>query len=244
MTSTPTILNILVVDDEINHRRSAEILLKGHNLTIADSYDAATTALSTDVDYDLFQKMKTEAGLVYPREGTDQEKAAYQQKYNELQEKARRRPNFDVVLLDLLMPASSKAQGPTGIPFVGKQLPMGTFLILLAMKAGVKNIGMVTDTNHHNHPASAAIDPMNGGVITAGDVRIFATNYAHSVCFDQETGERIPYEFLRGDEGKQKYPETDGYTGDCQNYKGAFWGKGWNAALNILMGRDEGVEGA
>ena len=31
-----TNLNILVVDDSANHRRSAELLLKGHTLTILD----------------------------------------------------------------------------------------------------------------------------------------------------------------------------------------------------------------
>lgn len=240
--NTTTALNILVVDDSKNHRDAASILLKGHNLTIASSYDEGAKALSTNVDYDRLKRLEAEAGLgQYPREGTDEDKASWQKKSNELQEQARNKPNFDVVLLDLMMPASRNAQGGQGLDFVGKEMPIGTFLILLALRAGVKNIGMVTDTNHHHHPASAALDPINRIVIKVGDTRIFATNYPGTKYFNAETGESLTWQFLQSEEGKAKYPQ-DGYEGDAYKYKGAYSGKGWDGILKTLLeGGDDDV---
>ncbi len=67
---------------------------------------------------------------------------------------------FDVVLVDLMLPASRRTMGPEGMKFVGQEMPVGTFLVLLAMKLGIKYVGLLTDTNHHNHPASACIDDL------------------------------------------------------------------------------------
>ena len=215
-----TKLNILVVDDESNHRRSAEALLNGHNLIVVGSYDDAKELLTPKVDYDLAHKLK-EQGL----------------STSEAYEKATTRPNFDAVLTDLMMPASRSAQGSEGMSLVGKQMPVGTFLILLALAAGVKNVAMVTDMNHHNHPASAALDPINRTVIKVGETRIFATNYPGSKSFDEVTGEHLSYEFLNSEEGKAKYPEVEKYG----PRKGVFSGKGRDTILeNLLTGTGEG----
>jgi len=114
--------------------------------------------------------------------------------------------------------------------YVGVEMPVGTFLILLAMNAGITKIGMVTDTNHHHHPASAALDPINRSVITVGDTKIFATNYSESCYFDEATGETLSYEFRQSDEGKEKYRNL----GDGK-YENAFSGKGWHAMLAVLL---------
>jgi len=208
-------LNILVIDDEKNHRRSAEMLLKGHNLLVVGSYDEAAGFLTSKIDYGFANILQKDKGLSYA----------------EAIEKATTRPNFDVVLTDLMMPASRSAQGPEGLAFVGKQMPVGTFLILLALAAGVKNIGMVTDMNHHNHPASAALDPIGGSVITVGETKIFATNNARLKSFDEVTGEHLSYEFLNSEEGKEKYPEMEKYG----SRKGVFSGKGWDTILETLL---------
>ncbi len=237
MSNTTTIaaLSILIVDDSKNHRDAAKALLKGHNLTIASSYDEGVKALSTNIDYDRLRQLEVEAGLgQYPREGTDEDKASWRKKSNKLQEQARNKPDFDVVLLDLMMPASRNAQGGKGLDFVGKEMPVGTFLILMALNAGVKNIGMVTDTNHHHHPASAALDPINRTVIKVGETRIFATNYPNTQYFDENTGEILTWQFLQSEEGKAKYPQ-DGYEGDACKYMGAYSGKGWDGILKTLI---------
>ena len=235
-----TALRILVVDDSKNHRDAATTLLEGHNLTIASSYDEARDLLVPKVDYEKLNRLRKEkpAGGFF-HESPEELRQKQQEHDMKLVEEATTRPNFDVVLLDLMMPASRSAQGGPGMDFVGKEMPVGTFLILLALNAGVKNIGMVTDTNHHHHPASAALDPINSKVIKVGETRIFATNYPRTQYFDSETGKLIDYGYFNCEEGRSKYPQ-DGYEGDGYKYKGAYSGKGWNTILRTLLeGGDE-----
>lgn len=234
-------LNILVVDDEKNHRRAAEILLKVHNLMIVASYDEGREALTSHTDYGkadeirptLLEKAGLARNFMPYRENTvasDAEKAKYEDACREAKEQATTHPHFDVVLLDLMMPASRSAQGLDGMSFVGKQMPVGTFLILLALHAGVKNIAMVTDMNHHHHPASAALDPINRSVIKVSDVKIFATNYSSLKTFDEKTGEVLTYKYLESEEGKAKYPQDANY-----GHVGTFSGKGWDSILKVLL---------
>lgn len=68
------------------------------------------------------------------------------------------KPDFDAVLTDLLMPAGKTNQGEKGMKYVGQEMPLGIFLALQAINSGVKLVGLLTDTNHHAHPASAALD--------------------------------------------------------------------------------------
>lgn len=64
---------------------------------------------------------------------------------------------FDVVLVDLLMPASRQM----GAYSMEKELPVGIFLALLAAKNGAKHVALFTDSDHHTHPASACFDALN-----------------------------------------------------------------------------------
>lgn len=201
-----------MVDDEPNHRRSAEILLKGHDLTIVDSFDKAREALTPQLDRPKFEKLKA-GGM----------------EFSEAWDTALVHPDFDVVMTDLLMPASREAQGGEGMRLVGTQMPLGNFLILMALAAEIKNIAMVTDMNHHNHPASAALDPINRKVISVGETKIFATNHAGSQYFDEKTNEPVSWEFLRTPKGKEKYP------GDYGPRQGTFSGKGWGSVLKTLL---------
>jgi CheY-like chemotaxis protein len=68
---------------------------------------------------------------------------------------------FDAVLVDLLMPASNESQGPEGYEHVGKEMPVGIFLALLAAQKGAKYVAVLTDSSHHDHPASACFDAFN-----------------------------------------------------------------------------------
>ena len=82
---------------------------------------------------------------------------------------------FEVVLVDLLMPASSEQQGQRGEKFVGQEMPVGIFLALLAANNGAKYVGLITDTDHHSHPASACIDHFRRS-INIGSTKTFFTN--------------------------------------------------------------------
>jgi CheY-like chemotaxis protein len=70
------------------------------------------------------------------------------------------KPDFDAVLTDLLMPAGRSKQGDKGMRFVGQEMPLGIFLAIQAANVGVQFVGLLTDKNHHDHPASAALDQL------------------------------------------------------------------------------------
>ncbi|MES2953293.1 MAG: hypothetical protein V4674_01910 [Patescibacteria group bacterium] len=68
--------------------------------------------------------------------------------------------DFDVVLVDLMMPPS-EAGLERNLGFTESEMPMGIFLALMAATRGAKYVAVVTDMNHHKHPASAALDMFN-----------------------------------------------------------------------------------
>ncbi|MFH1236052.1 MAG: response regulator [Parcubacteria group bacterium] len=63
---------------------------------------------------------------------------------------------FEAVLSDLLMCPEEK-WGQLGSEFTA-QMPFGLVLVLLAALNGAKYAAVATDTNHHKHPMSHAID--------------------------------------------------------------------------------------
>lgn len=69
---------------------------------------------------------------------------------------------FDVVLTDLLMPAGARIQceksGRAGNEFVGQEMPVGFGLALDAVLHGAKYVAVVSDGDHHSHPAVAMLD--------------------------------------------------------------------------------------
>ena len=73
--------------------------------------------------------------------------------------------DFEVVLVDLLMPASSQSLG-RNTHLAGQEMPVGIFLALLAAKNGAKFVAVFTDSDHHSHPASACFDAFNKGKYT------------------------------------------------------------------------------
>lgn len=70
--------------------------------------------------------------------------------------------DVDILLTDMMMPGEEDNQGTRG-DGVGALLPMGTFVVLKALEVGTKRIVVVSDTNHHNHPAAHAIEQLKGG---------------------------------------------------------------------------------
>ncbi|MFA4937008.1 MAG: response regulator [Patescibacteria group bacterium] len=125
---------------------------------------------------------------------------------------------FDVFLTDLLVPASSRSQGSVGQKYVAQEMPLGTSLALLALQRGVQKIAIITDANHHDHPASASFDAIRSdtdGLIAIGDVKIVALNSYVTAYFDAT--------------GKELGGSVEGWPKD-----GVYVAKNWAAALKRL----------
>jgi CheY-like chemotaxis protein len=81
--------------------------------------------------------------------------------YDEAQELILSEHEFDVLLADLLMPPSLQAQGERHR--WRDEMPVGIFIALLASIRGFKYVAVFSDSNHHQHPASACFDAFNEG---------------------------------------------------------------------------------
>lgn len=206
-TSEIVKMKILVFDDSELHRRAAVVQLVGHNVTIVDNFDAAARALVPECL------------------GFDKDKGKTQYKQRE----------WDVVLTDLLVPASSKHQGDAGQKYVGQEMPLGTSIVLIALANGVKKVGLLTDMNHHHHPASAAVDCLvyhdhledyKRGVNPVGDALLYVCQGTHYA--DAQTLELLG----SGDEiDDKKYP----YNSDYSARENAVKVKPWADAVECLL---------
>lgn len=92
--------------------------------------------------------------------------------------------SFDAVLVDLLMPATGLGSVSDDNPLVGREMPVGVFLALLAIKNNVKYVAVFTDSNHHDHPASTCFDAINNyssspRPITIGKSYLAMCNYTN-----------------------------------------------------------------
>lgn len=152
-------MRILVIDDNPINLKAAEQTLKGHDLVVADNYDAAVKFLDRAEDYDGVREELKRRGLsVVGLDFKDPERLRIENIKRELLEQSRPAP-FDVVLTDLLMPPGDEKVNYCGQENLKKQLmPVGFALALHAVLHGAKYAAVVTATNHHDHPASAMID--------------------------------------------------------------------------------------
>jgi len=101
--------------------------------------------------------------------------------YDEAQALVAKQHEFEVVLCDLLMPASSRAMGGEGEKYIGQEMPLGIFLALLAAKNGARHVAVFTDGCHHDHPAIACFDAFNRRenqptAFTVGDAKLLLSN--------------------------------------------------------------------
>lgn len=96
---------------------------------------------------------------------------------------------FDVALLDLLMPPESFMLSGTAFEkVVGSEFPAGIFTALVAARAGVKNIRIITDASHHDHPATALIDYISWGTeIACGNASRITFEKARTVQIPRST---------------------------------------------------------
>ena len=171
-------MKILVFDDNQTHREAAKAQLKEHDLTVVGTYDEAKAELLPKTNDDRAEAeflpgLLETSGLGQGFEpwmkgvddeyvNTDEQRDLYWKLLNDARKMATTYPDFDVVLTDLLVPASSQAQGGIGLQFVGKEMPVGIFIGLLAAVRGrAKYVAVFTESNHHHNPASACFDTFN-----------------------------------------------------------------------------------
>lgn len=229
-TSTNRRLKVLVFDDNNGNREAAKLSLADHDLTIVGTYNEAERFLNPTVDEgrqaEIFEKKYGDRDYDKTSGVSDDERSArIDYWYNEARKRATVFPDFDAVLTDLLVPASGNAQGTKGKEFVGKEMPLGTTIALLAISNGIKRVAVVTDTNHHDHPASAAFDCFQGVKVVDGLV-LYCTNRVDMVYRNTSTGEVM----LGRKEVSLKHPYEDGkYTGAERV------GKNWGEILDQVL---------
>ena len=227
-------MKILVFDDSQIHREAAKLSLMGHDLTVVGTYDEAQDALVPKCDHGhgvaLF---KAKYGNTDPYACPEPEKAIRMAYYHECMKRATTYSNFDVVMTDLLVPASRRSQGRDMQGLVGKEMPLGIMIALLALSVGVKNVAVVTDMNHHEHPASAAVDCF--GQLGKGKlpgVNIICTNDVGCVAIVETTGRYLSGRYLDSEKGREKFPESENW-GERKGIRRG--GKDWREILTQLL---------
>jgi len=145
-------MKILVIDDKVVNRESAVNLLPEHEVMTVGSYDEAMDLICGVVNpRDVYK------ALGRPWHGGICRDAEFDAKEKEL------KPNFDfdVVLIDLMMPASDRTLGDRCEHRRGEQMPYGFPLMIKVATLHsnrVKDIAVVSDVSHHNHAMSATLD--------------------------------------------------------------------------------------
>lgn len=193
-------MKILVIDDKATNREAAKQTIIGHDLTVVGSWDDAVKQLEIRYDDEATKAKLVAAGFpptsnslrsIYGKDATEDDKKAWKEwheAYYKFQAESQI-PYWDVVLSDLLMPASRETMGGDGMRFVGQEMPVGLVLALLAAKNGAKYVAVVTATNHHCHPASAMLDRLGSSYWSDELKPNFAINGAkamfvhHPACY-------------------------------------------------------------
>jgi len=256
-------MRILVIDDTQLHLDAARQTLAGHALTLVKTYDEAYELLQEPrASYEAVEAELKRRGFTknpYDKDTTVEERKARWEEQQRVEVGLCPAPSFDAVLSDLLMPASRMTMGPDGLKYVGQEMPVGFALTLKAVLAGAKHVAVVTDTNHHNHPASAMLDAFSSrcphehdseGRPTRFVINGAKVGYYHSpmtfvegtTCQDcNGTGSKEVCYCVERNAGSPK-PDCDTCKGTgrqcwtCRN-SGKQWGKDWGKVLAHLLGQ-------
>lgn len=245
-------MKILVFDDNELHCEAARLTLKDHDVTIVGTYDEAQKVLCPRPDFDrrmrLMNQFVREAGL--PEKfspGNNGVTKGQRRLYYNAERRVKKQlvqesvPNFDVVMTDLMVLPSGQAQADK-LRFANEEMPLGCTIALLALRRGVKNVAVVTDMNHHKHPASAAFDCFGNYGSVAQGIKVVCTNRVEYVILDVKTREIVDQDFMGSDAGKAKYPVLDYRVHKYPHREGLFAGKNWGQVLQQLLAPPEDFE--
>ena len=173
-------MKILVIDDKKENRVAAREKFAEHEITTIGSYDKAIRLINREVDpYDVYMAL----GRHWNGIGINCD-SAFMFKEKELKPKF----DFDIVLVDLMMPASDYSMGDNREHSRRESMPYGfPLMIKIAMKHSkrVKAIAIVSDVNHHNHAMSATLDDLGGNISMNGVCCMFIN------AFNSEDGSKL-----------------------------------------------------
>lgn len=151
------VMKILVFDDKEENRKAAQTQLKSHDVTVVESYDEAQKLLKPRVDYDAVSDDEDALPELDFNVASEEDRKQRQRELDQIKERHTAYHGYDAVLCDLFVPASAQAQA--SLDHVNESMPIGIFMCLLSAARGkAKYAGLFTDTNHHEHPASACLD--------------------------------------------------------------------------------------
>lgn len=236
-------MKILVYDDSEINRASARLLLGAeHELTVVATYDEAQDLLRPRRDHTLSseirKKLLTAHGLeelmpFVQHDIPDAERSLRDSISSQADREATDYPEFDAVLTDLMVLPSGRSLGRSFSAYEGVEMPLGTTIALLAIYVGIKKVAVVTNMNHHKHPAAAAFDAFCGVQQSQHlGSRVMCLSNVWMIYIDIETGQYVSSKFLQSEEGKRKYPRCEssetGFSGLVNG------GKNWKYALDKL----------
>lgn len=132
-------LNILICEDKAENIQAAREQLAGHNISTASTLIEAMMVLGNKTLEDIpsYGGSFLEANLPIPQY----------------------KGGIDVVLTDMYMPGGH-VKGLYS--FDGQLAPVGVMIALRAASLGVKWVGLMSDSNHHNDAMTCGIDMLNG----------------------------------------------------------------------------------
>ena len=170
-------MKILVIDDSYVQREAAKkALFTEHDLTIAYTFAQARKLLTPQRNDEKVKIALKAAGYSEDFDAqdasvTDERRAGYYEiAYAEPSEATYDYPEFDAVMTDLMMPGEKGGLSQKAEIYTGEPTPYGFAIALLALKAGIPHIAIVSngqadDGNHHNHPILMACDALEGTII-------------------------------------------------------------------------------
>lgn len=220
-------MKILVIDDSQIHLQAARQTLVGHELTLCATHDEALKHLRQKRDEWKLNALLTKCPETAPERAPAVEKAFADSLL----------PYWDAVLCDLLMPAGSNKQGDKGYEHVGQEMPVGWSLALQAALEGAKYVAVVTDMNHHDHPASAMLDAIDRGTFQISGARALMTSHLKRIGI---TGTECVCSMCGGTGKGGTY--KDGRKYDCYGCEGGRaytqYGKDWGQVLADLTANE------
>lgn len=229
-------MKILIVEDDPKHQDAARRLLgEDYELEIISNPDTAKERLEPQFDAAKEAQLLEAAGFpkgfsAWDKSVSDETRKKYWDEQRKAHKESRLPFAYDAVLLDLMLPATRAAMGDAGMKFVGQLMPYGYSLAIHAIQNGAKKVGILTETNHHMHPMSAALDSLRLGKVMQIDDSKFVLARELSASFMN------PEKTCTNCDGSEKNQRGE----NCYYCKGTgkehFYAKDWKKLLDILNG--------